>query len=190
MFGSGNGTREGRGLGKDALFAIFFYFYLFVSFFYVSNVRVRHWCCTLSLAGNTTPKISLAAAIPPVMLMHFPPQERLQERVAHHASEKGLLLVCVKDLPTSGSILSERQRRWITTAPYDYKTENPILYKSVPSLQYCAKIDAGGDQNHTILLQWPYRSLVGMTSTLLCSEVKCSHMGTDLVPRGHRAAFS
>ena len=169
--------------------SFFIFIYLFL-FFYVSNVRVRHWCCTLSLAGNTTPKISLAAAIPPVMLMHFPPQERLQERVAHHASEKGLLLVCVKDLPTSGSILSERQRRWMTTAPYDYKTENPILYKSVPSLQYCAKIDAGGDQNHTILLQWPYRSLVGMTSTLLCSEVKCSHMGTDLVPRGHRAAFS
>jgi len=56
-------------------------------------------------------------------------KERLQERVVRHASEKGLLLVCVKDLPTSGSILSERQRRWMTTAPYDYKTENPILYK-------------------------------------------------------------
>lgn len=58
------------------------------------------------------------------------PQARLQKRVVQHAAEKGVLLVRVKDLPPSaGGMLSEGQRRWLTAAPYDYKTENPLIHK-------------------------------------------------------------
>ena len=61
----------------------------------------------------------------------------MQEKVAQKAAEKGVLLVRVHDLPTSGGILGERQRRWLETAPYDNSTENPVLYKlvSMPNLQ-------------------------------------------------------
>ena len=37
----------------------------------------------------------------------------------------------VHDLPKTGGILSERQRQWVASAPYDSSTENPVLYKSV-----------------------------------------------------------
>ena len=55
----------------------------------------------------------------------------VQEKVAQRAVEKGVLLVRVRDLPSSGGLLSERQKRWLDTAPYDCSTENPVLYKLV-----------------------------------------------------------
>ena len=61
----------------------------------------------------------------------------MQEKVVRHAAEKGLLLMRVKDLPTSGGILSERQKQWVNTAPYDNKTENPVLYRLVSTGCYC-----------------------------------------------------
>ena len=61
----------------------------------------------------------------------------VQEKVARHAAEKGLLLMRVKDLPTSGGILRERQKQWMNTAPYDSKTENPVLYRLVSTACYC-----------------------------------------------------
>ena len=61
----------------------------------------------------------------------------VQEKVARHAAEKGLLLMRVKDLPTSGGILSERQKQWMNTASYDSKTENPVLYRLVSTACYC-----------------------------------------------------
>ena len=53
----------------------------------------------------------------------------MQEKVAQRAAEKGVLLVRVRDLPTSGGVLSERQKRWLDAAPYDSSTENPVLYR-------------------------------------------------------------
>ena len=61
----------------------------------------------------------------------------MQEKVVRHAAEKRLLLMRVKDLPTSGGILSERQKQWMNTAPYDSKTENPVLYRLVSTGCYC-----------------------------------------------------
>ena len=61
----------------------------------------------------------------------------MQEKVVRHAAEKGLLLMRVKDLPPSGGILSERQKQWMNTAPYDSKTENPVLYRLVSTGCYC-----------------------------------------------------
>ena len=53
----------------------------------------------------------------------------MQAKVMQHAAEKGLLLVRVQDLPTSGGLLTDRQQRWINAAPYDGKTENPVLHR-------------------------------------------------------------
>ena len=61
----------------------------------------------------------------------------MQEKVVRHATEKGLLLMRVKDLPTSGGILSERQKQWVNTALYDNKTENPVLYRLMSTGCYC-----------------------------------------------------
>ena len=68
-----------------------------------------------------------------------------------HAAEKGLLLMRVKDLPTSGGILSERQKQWMNTAPYDSKTENPVLYRLVSTGCYCYQgfiLREGGHWDH------------------------------------------
>ncbi len=55
----------------------------------------------------------------------------MQEKVVQQAVEKGVVLVRVHDLPSSGGILTERQKRWVSTVPYDSKTENPVLYRCV-----------------------------------------------------------
>ena len=68
---------------------------------------------------------------------YYSVQLHMQEKVVRHAAEKGLLLMRVKDLPTSGGILSERQKQWMNTAPYDSKTENPVLYRLVSTGCYC-----------------------------------------------------
>lgn len=55
---------------------------------------------------------------------------RVQSKIVQAASEHGILLVRTSDLPPDG-LLSVRQRGWVNSAPYDSRTENPILYKLV-----------------------------------------------------------
>ena len=57
-----------------------------------------------------------------------------QEKIAQRASERGVLLVRVKDLPSKNGgtgMLTERQKQWLNTATYDSKTENPVLHRCV-----------------------------------------------------------
>lgn len=56
----------------------------------------------------------------------------LKERVTQHASEHGVMLVKVDDVPEpdqKGSVLTKRQKRWLNTTPYDSVTQNPVVYK-------------------------------------------------------------
>lgn len=67
-----------------------------------------------------------------------------QEKIAQRASERGVLLVRVKDLPScegDTGMLTERQKQWLNTTTYDGKTQNPVLYRYVTwqliSWRYC-----------------------------------------------------
>lgn len=56
----------------------------------------------------------------------------MQDKIAQRASERGVLLVRVKDLPScegGTGMLTERQKQWLNTTTYDAKTQNPVLYR-------------------------------------------------------------
>ena len=48
-----------------------------------------------------------------------------------HASNHGLLVVKVDS--TGEGVLTERQKKWLNTTPFDRTTENPVVYKYVVS---------------------------------------------------------
>lgn len=59
-------------------------------------------------------------------------QALLKEKVAQHASKHGVLLVRVDDIPQAdekGSVLTQRQKRWLNAPPFDSTTQNPVVYK-------------------------------------------------------------
>ena len=56
----------------------------------------------------------------------------MQDHVVQRATEHGVLLVKLKDMPEvdgKGSILTERQRQWLNSTTYDSTTLNPVIYK-------------------------------------------------------------
>ncbi len=52
----------------------------------------------------------------------------MKSQVVRAATERGILLVRTDDLLSEG-LLSDRQKQWVNSAPYDAHTQNPILYK-------------------------------------------------------------
>ena len=56
----------------------------------------------------------------------------LQERVAKHARDRGIVLIKLNDLSRpseQGTILTERQKEWVQTSSYNSTMHNPVLYK-------------------------------------------------------------
>ena len=70
----------------------------------------------------------MEADIIPIWYVCLLLKDRVKAQVIRAAAERGILLVKTTDLPSEG-LLSDRQQQWVNTAPYDARTQNPVLYR-------------------------------------------------------------